>query len=247
MLSRETVLGALRAAAEPQPFVHAMWEGGAASFGRLDAYSDIDVQFDVDDDRVADTIALLDAALSALSPFEVRYELPQPTWHGHHQVFYRLARAGRFLLVDLVVMRHSNPKKFLEREIHGAPVVHFDRSHVTDAPPFDHAALAERLAARRKTLATTFDLFQSLVEKEILRGNPADAAAFYHAFTLRPLVEILRIRHCPARHDFHLRYYRIDLPPEVAARLETFCFFADLPALERKWREAQAWFAELIP
>jgi hypothetical protein len=244
-LSREAILAAIRAAVEPKPFVNAMWEGGAASFGRLDAYSDIDLQLDVEDDHVTEVVAMVDATLAALSPIDLRYELPQPTWHGHHQVFYRLADAGRFLLVDFVVMRQSNAKKFLEREIHGQPLVHFDRKNVTAAPVFDREALAQRLRSREASLRTTFDLFQSLVEKEVLRGNGAEAVAFYHAFTLRPLVEVLRIRHCPARHDFHLRYIRHDLPKDVAPRVERLAFATDLGDLESKWREAGRWFREL--
>jgi len=41
-VTRSSILSALRAALEPLPFVHAMWEGGAAAFGRVDEWSDGD-------------------------------------------------------------------------------------------------------------------------------------------------------------------------------------------------------------
>ena len=51
-LTRSAILTTLRQALEPLPYVHAMWEGGAAAFGRVDEWSDIDLQVDADDLRV---------------------------------------------------------------------------------------------------------------------------------------------------------------------------------------------------
>ena len=63
-----------------------------------------------------------------------------------------------------------------------------------------------------EALRTTFDLFQCLTKKSVARGQPLEAIAFHHASTLRPLVEPLRIRHCPQRHAFGLRLVHHDLP-----------------------------------
>ncbi|MBF8284247.1 MAG: Nucleotidyltransferase protein, partial [Anaerolineales bacterium] len=41
-ITRSSILTALRAALEPLPYVHAIWEGGAAAFGRVDEWSDCD-------------------------------------------------------------------------------------------------------------------------------------------------------------------------------------------------------------
>jgi hypothetical protein len=60
-----------------------MWEGGAAAFKRVDQWSDIDLQVDVADDRVADTFAVIEKTLTKLSPIGLKYALPSPTWHGH--------------------------------------------------------------------------------------------------------------------------------------------------------------------
>jgi len=96
-----------------------MWEGGAASFDRVDEWSDIDLQVDVEDERVDDVMELAGQVLAELSPIELQFALPQPTWHGHSQTFFWLHNAGPYLLVDFVVMKHSIPTKFLEYEIHG--------------------------------------------------------------------------------------------------------------------------------
>ncbi|MBL8057531.1 MAG: hypothetical protein JNK29_12565 [Anaerolineales bacterium] len=246
-LTREKILAGLRAALEPLEHVYALWEGGAAAFNRVDAWSDIDVMVDVEDERAAEVMALVEQTLAALSPITLKYETPQPAWHGHLQTFFQLQAAGPYLVVDLAVIRHSNPKKFLEPEIHGQALVHFDkRGVVAGAPALDPAALREQIAARRATLRVLFPLFQPLTTKELQRGNLMEAVAFYNGYTLRPLVEVLRMRHCPARYNFHTRYVYYDLPPEAVGRLERLFLPAGLADLTAKQAEAEAWFWELL-
>jgi hypothetical protein len=231
-LTREEILAALRARLEPLDYVQAMWEGGAAAFNRVDEWSDIDLQIAVDDDRVAEVFPIVEEVLRALSPIDLRYEIPQPAWHGHAQVFYRLSNASQFLLLDFVVMKRSNPLKFLEPEIHGNAVVHFDKSNVTQVEPLD--------------LRVNFDLFQSLTLKELERHNAIEALAFYQGFTLRPLVEFLRILYAPTRYNFHTRYVYYDLPADVVRRLETLFFVQNEDDLRAKREQAEQWFYEIL-
>jgi hypothetical protein len=242
MLTRETILKALKDALEPLDYVHAMWEGGAAAFDRVDQWSDIDLQVVADDDRVQDVLALVDQVLASLSPIELRYELPQPTWHGHWQVFYRLKNAGPFLMLDFVVIKLSNPKRFLESEIHGDAPVHFDKANIVTPPPFDAQAFADQIKARLETLRVTFDLFQVLTLKELHRGNWIEAISFYQSWTLRPLVEVLRMKYDPTRYNFHTRYVQYVLPPDVMQRLETLFFVSNPDDLRAKTIAAQQWF-----
>lgn len=246
-LTRETIVGALRAALEPRPEVYAFWEAGAAAFDRVDAWSDIDLMVDVEDEHAPAVLARIEQVLGALSPIPLKYEMPQPAWHGHLQGFYLLEAAGPYLVVDLAVIRHSNPKKFLEPEIHGRALVHFDkRNVVAGAPHLAEAELAEQLAGRRAALRVTFPLFQTLTTKELHRGNLMEAVAFYHSYTLRPLVEALRMRHCPARFNFHTRYVYYDLPAEVVRRLEPLFVPRDGADLAQKREAAEAWFWEVF-
>jgi hypothetical protein len=68
--------------------------------------------------------------------------------------------------------------------------------------------------------------------------------AYYQSFTLRPLVELLRIRYVPERHGFFLRYIDHDLPAEVVARLRPLTFVADLAALRAAQLAAERFFQE---
>jgi hypothetical protein len=245
-LTREHILTALQQAIEPLPYAHAMWQGGAAAFNRVDEWSDIDLQIDVDDERVAEACAVVEATLAERAPVALKFELPQPTWHGHYQAFYRFRDASEFLVLDLAVIKHSHPNKFLEREIHGEALVLFDKSGVVQAPPLDRAAWAAKLQERLATLRVTFELFQSLTTKELHRHNLMEAVAFYHGYSLRPLIELLRMRHSPARYNFHTRYVYYDLPADLVRTLEPMFFPRDAEDLRAKREQAARMFAEAL-
>jgi GrpB-like predicted nucleotidyltransferase (UPF0157 family) len=230
-VERADIVNMLRMALEPLEYAHAMWEGGAAGFGRVDAWSDVDLHVVVDDDRVAEAFAVAEQALTLLTPIDVKYELPQPTWHGHAQAFYRFRRASEFLLLDLVIMKQSDPNRFIHVPIHGLRRLVFDKTGVAEPPPFDDGAHLKQIENRLNTLRTTFPLFQSLTLKELNRGNDLEALGFYHSFTLRPLVEVLRIQHCAARYNFHSRYIHYDLPAEVVQQLRPMFFVASADEL----------------
>ncbi len=185
-------------------------------------------------------------AVQALSPIELKYELPQPTWHGHAQAFYRLRDASEFLLLDLVVIKHSNPNKFLQPEVHGSPLVHFDKCNVTQCPLLDRKAFVANLKGRLETLRVTFDLFQPLTLKELHRHNDIEALVFYQSAMLRPLVEVLRIKYQPARYNFHTRYLYFELPKVVTRKLEELFFVANREDLYRKRQTAERMFYEML-
>jgi hypothetical protein len=68
-----------------------------------------------------------------------------------------------------------------------------------------------------------------------------EAIAFYLNFALSPLVRLLRIEHCPWRHDFGLRYLHTDLPADVANRVTALlpgtADLADLSAACFAWTD----------
>ncbi|MBN2149636.1 MAG: hypothetical protein JW726_19770 [Anaerolineales bacterium] len=245
-LDRETILSALKETLEPLDYVYAMWEGGAAAFGRVDQWSDIDVQFDVQDGLADDVFARIEQKLASLSPIDLKLRTPSLPWPGIFQWFYRLKDAGPYLLIDTAIIDHSASEKLLQPEIHGEAVFYFDKKGVANLPPLDWEAWNTRLAERKQAMRVNFDMFQSLTLKEINRGNWLEAFGFYQAYTLRPLVEALRMRYAPARYNFHTRYVYYELPPEVVKRLESLYFASSGEQIRQKRQEAEQWFYTLL-
>jgi hypothetical protein len=245
-LSRDRIITTLVATLSRLDYVNAAWEGGAAAFDRVDEWSDIDLIIDVQDERADEAWGPIEQAIRTLGTIELCYPIPHPPLGLHAQRFYRLREAGPFLLLDLGLFKASTPDKLLDPATHGHAVVHFDRTGATRTPGVDAASRQAGLMARVDSLRVTFPLFQSLVTKELNRGNDIEALAFYHAWTLRPLVELLRIRHCPARYLFHTRYVQHDLPSAVVGRLSPMFFVRDAQDIAACRGEAERWVNALL-
>ena len=245
-LERQRIIDALAAGLPREPYILAASLGGSFATGRTDEFSDIDLGIIVEDDRVEDAFVHLDAVLTELSPIDVRHRLPDPTWHGHSQVFLRLADADPHHFVDVCVMKRTAPDKFGERERHGDPQVLFDPQGLMEIVPLDREALGKKMHARLQTLRETYSMFQPLVVRAVERGHAAEAAYWYMNLTLKGLVEILRMRHCPDRWDFGLRYLDRDLPAELRREVEELAYPQDPRELARFRERAAARFeAEL--
>ncbi|MGD8394696.1 MAG: nucleotidyltransferase domain-containing protein [Candidatus Eiseniibacteriota bacterium] len=241
-ITRQTIIEALGAAVEAAPFVRAAWLGGSDATGRTDRWSDIDLQLVAEDDRIEETYACVHDALEGLSPIELRYRFPMPTWHGHEQEILKLAGSDPWSIIDLVIIARSHPDRFLERERHGEPRVLLDRDGLVVPAALDRDAHLARLQARLATLRVTFPLFQSFATKAALRGHTADALQSYQAFTMRPLIELLRMRHCPERFDYGARYLDRDLPEALREEIETLVLVPALEELESRRQRAATLF-----
>jgi predicted nucleotidyltransferase len=219
-LARQEIIDALAAGLPREPYILAASLGGSFATGRTDEFSDIDLGIIVEDDRVEDAFRHLEAVLAELSPIDRKHRLPEPTWHGHSQVFLTLADADPHHFVDVCVMKRGAPDKFGEQERHGDPQILFDPQGLFATVPLDREALGKKMNARLQTLRETYLMFQPLVVRAVERGHPAEAAYWYLNLTLKGLVEILRMRHCPDRWDFGLRYLDRDLPAEARREVE---------------------------
>jgi hypothetical protein len=246
-MRRQQVIEVLRGALLPLPHVNAAWLGGSDAFGRADELSDVDLQVDVDDGHVAATFGAVEAALAAASPIVARLVMPMPTWHGHAQRFYRLRDTAEFTAVDVVVFERSDPRRYYNQpERHGRPLVLFDRAGVVRPVPLDPAELATTLARKVAGIRERLPFTLPQVAKDVRRGDALAALDSYQRHLLRPLVELYRVRHTPARHDFGTRYTGDDLPADVQGTLVELSFVADLDDLAAKLPRAERLLRDLL-
>jgi len=245
-LTRKDVIACLVRTLDPLEYVHALWEAGAPSYDRVDQWSDIDLYIVVEDDRIDEALKSVERSLSNLSKIDLKFRLPEPTWHGHSQAFYRLKETSPYLYIDLVAMKRSSKDKFLQFQIHGVPVVYFDKTGVVRDDTMDLESFLDGIEKRLETLKTLFAMFQIDILKELNRGNDLEAHTYYMNNTHRPLVEALRIKYNPFHHNFRTHYIHYELPAEVVKRLHRLTFIADSDELRERRVEAEEWFWDTV-
>lgn len=237
---RDRISRAVTDGLRPLPAVFAGWEGGSAAFGVVDAYSDIDLEYLVADDAsLEDLYASAERALETVSPITASHTPAKGR-------YYKLKDGGDFLLVDLVFFRIGDSDHDVDVERHGERVVLFDKDDWLRPRPLDEKALAVTRDQRYRELRTWFPMSQVFVRKAILRGQQVEAVNAFWACTLKPLADLLRMRYCPVRWDFGVRYLDRDLPPDVYAQVRDLAVVRDLADLEVKLASATAWGVALL-
>jgi len=245
-VTRNNVIETLVHALKPLDYAHALYEGGAIAFNRLDEWSDVDLYLVVDDDRVDEAFLVTEKALKTLTPIKQKYEVKQLPWPGVSQVFYKLVGASEYLLIDFAVLKLSTPERFLEPEIHGEAVFYFNKRDRIKVASLDNDRLRKTLQEKLPRLGDRFAMFNIFVQKEINRGNYVEALSLYHSLTLGSIADALRIRYSPFHHDFKTRYIQYELPKEIIKRLENLYFVRDREDLEKKYGEATEWLKEMM-
>ena len=166
---RDRISSAISNALRPLPAVFAGWEGGSAAFGAVDACSDIDLNYLVDDDASTDVLyTSAENALKMVSPITARHTAPPGR-------YYKLRDGGEFLFVDLCFFRAAAPDHYLDVERHGHIVPLFDKGDWLSRKFLDQDALSGRRDQRYRELQTWFPVSQSFVRKAILRCDQVEA------------------------------------------------------------------------
>ena len=228
------------------PSLQVVVVNGSAVSGGWDERSDLDVEAWCSGDAATTYDAVLALVRQELDVDHV-WQLPEATWPTGRQCFVHLQPDAADLsrptrLLDLVIQ--TTPDRLtMDTRRHGTPMVLHDPAGLLVLEDDDEAELAAQCeqavaqtAARRQTAAW-------LVERAIARGDLAEATVLHLRFALEPLVRLLRIQHCPARHDFGLRYLRTDLPAGMAERVEALLPGPDLVV---RTRAAFAWQDEVL-
>ncbi|MBN8597965.1 MAG: nucleotidyltransferase domain-containing protein [Planctomycetes bacterium] len=224
MLNREEIISGLRERLHENPEIRAIWLGGSDANKRADAWSDIDLMVIGAPGKTEAVAAAIERAVEEISPIRIRFRLPMPTWHGFEQAFYQLENAPEELMIDWLIVEEGKPHPWFEKERHGVGRVLFDKIGVVKEQSVDVDACRGAAAKKVSELRLKFPLYRHLPVKFARRGLPVDAAYFYQALVLRPLVDLLRCVHCVERHDFGFRYLRDDLPRDVYGEIERLCW-----------------------
>ena len=210
MKNRDDIIRTMSEAAESTQAVLSLWEEGSAAFGRSDEYSDVDLAAIVARGEVSTVADLLRHAAVRTAGQITESRLDHED--GSVQFYWSLEDTSQYHFVDLTLYEHTGEPRELCRDVHGDPVVHFNREKalqvVTDSLD-DRAARIRASLTEHRAMSRVAPV---LVERHIRRGHALHALGEYHRSILRPLVELLRIRHCPQRNSFYFTYAHWDLP-----------------------------------
>ena len=227
----------------------ACWVGGSAATGGYDDHSDLDLTVlaapgtfvRVFDDLVASLVA-------TFGPTSV-WRLPDATYADGRQLFATFdddpgALVGQTRLLDVVVHEATDEHRHIDVRRHGSLLVLF-------APDGLIVERHDDVTELRRGAAETVDQIRQrrlvaewLVNRAIARNHLPEAVSLYLRFALLPVVQLLRARDCPARHDYLFRYLHTDVDPGDAARVDAL-----LPGVERLRElsaECFAWQDELL-
>ncbi len=238
----------LTSQAEADEDAHCVWVGGSAATGGYDEWSDLDVDVLCTPGTSA---AVYERWLAkARTDFDVRdvWEVPEHVWPDGRQCFVNLQdRPGLLLeptrLIDLHVSDLSDQHSHLDVRRHGTPIVLHDPDGLLVLEEED---VSDALAAAVSQVRLRRTTDEWLVNRAIARGHVAEAVDFYLRFALASVVRLVRVEHCPWRHDFGLRYLRDDLPAEVADRIQELVPGATTASLEELSLRCYAWLDELL-
>jgi hypothetical protein len=237
---RDRITDAVCKALLPLPHVLAGWESGSVAFDLVDEYSDIDLNFLLDDAALVNPLyAVVESALDTVSPISVSHSAPPGR-------YYKLRDGGDFLLVDVCIFQTRAFSERLDVERHGKLRPLFDKGQWLRSDTSGVVSQVAPRAKRRDDLGEWFSVSQNFVRKAIIRGHEVEALAAFWGYTLKPLVELLRMRYCPARWDFGMRYLQRDLPRPVYDELRDIMFIGESVDLAEHQAKAVAWGERLL-
>jgi hypothetical protein len=238
----------LTAQAEADADVHCVWVGGSAATGGYDDWSDLDL--DVLCTPGTSTAVYTRWLARAHEDFDIRqlWAVPEHVWPDGRQCFLALQDRPGLLdeptrIIDLHVSDLSDKHSHLDVRRHGTPIVLYDPDRLIVLEPEDVSGSLETAVDQARQRRA---IDEWLVNRAIARGHVAEAVDFYLRFALGTLVLLVRVQHCPWRHDFRLRYLREDLPADVADQVEELVPGASPASLEELSMRCYAWIDELL-
>ena len=237
-MTRTTVRDKLASDLARSNSVLALWEGGSAAFGRADEHSDLDLALLYKLSARNEVWWVIDRAFDALGGVDLRWNDPKPFPGGGGKRIFRLKHAAS-LQVEVNLIPDTTTNLFNQPEIYGQVIILFDRpGRLAVPPPIDEKQrLRVRLALHQSIMR--WQINYARFRKELARSRPLDAFFMHYQMTIRPLLMVLNIRYRPYRWDFGLRYFKEELPPEIAKFIEWLLYVEAPEALEERFLAAE--------
>jgi hypothetical protein len=225
------------------------WIGGSAVTGGYDEHSDLDINVLAAPKTFARVFDDLVASLTSRFAVTSLWRLPDETYADGRQLFATFDGSPGALdrptrLLDVVVYEATDEHRHIDVRRHGTPLVRFDPDGLIVLRDDDEAGLRRGAEHTVDQIRQRRLVAEWLVNRAVARNHLPEAVSLYLRFALLPVVQLLRARDCPERHDYLFRYLHTDLKPGDAARVDAL-----LPGVDRLRElsaECFAWQDELL-
>ncbi len=214
--------------------IHTFWEGGSVATGFDDEYSDLDAAVICDDDYVEEVFDKTEKYLAETYGIKEKFRVPEPSWHGHSQVFYLLKGTPKFFYIDLLVEKLSASNRFMEPNRHGKSYIWFDKKSLMDDTPISEKDYKDKIVNKLRMFKDSFFINKIELEKQILRGREVDALDGYFKMIIGRLAFLFNVKNRPAKHDFGLLYSYREWSKEDHEFVKEMLYVKDLDDLRNK-------------
>jgi hypothetical protein len=240
---RQRIIAQVAAAARASADILALWEGGSAAFRHSDAYSDIDLEAVIRPGTRDSVVDALKSAVTAIA--SIAREFRPDESHGS-QYCWQLHGVPPWNFIDITFQDHRPSGHAIDTGLHGSPIIHVDKVGCVTLCKETASVRDARIRDVIVRAAAMCDLHPVLVEKQLQRGDLLQAFGEYQRFMVRPLIELLRAKHCPQRSSWQTTSITWDLPPDINQRLRGLVVVADIAAMRAQLAIVTAWKRALI-
>ena len=230
------------------PDVHCLWVSGSAATGGYDEWSDLDVDVLCTPGRSACGLRPVAGAGPCRLRRAQRVGGPRARLAGRTPVLPEPAGPPR---PPPRADPHRRPARL--RPVRQALAPRRTPARHPDRPARPRRAHRPRGGGRQGRPPGCRRPGQAAAGHRRVAGQPRDRARprrrgdrLLPELRSKTLVRLLRVEHCPWRHDFGLRYLRADLPADIADRVEELVPGATSASLEELSLRCFAWIDELL-
>lgn len=240
MLDRDQIIEYLREFGFAKSYVNAMWLEGADGIGQVDAYSDIDFWFDVEQTCQETFLYECIAELEKLAGIDsrvdnIRRNIAQSNIH--------LENTPEYLTLDICVQSHEirgmNVTCFVENDIAEQPLILFDKKNIIS---FREEMINEEEIRKAFWDSKNRILQMSRVRKYIHRNQYLEAYGKYLENVAEPLVSMARLLYTPRHYEYALCHISRHLPEETVGELMPFFQVTSLEEIETNLQRADQLF-----
>lgn len=231
MFTREAAVNEVKKKVLSMNNITAAWEGGSVATGFDDDYSDLDLCMLCKEEHKEEILEEMVTFLKETFGMERMYRLPEPTYHGFSQVFFKTKNTPELFYVDFAVMGEDVEDKYIEENRHGIGRVWVDKYKLDPSPRPDDRIKDVADGLYKGTVEKDFILILEL-KKQIKRQMFSEAFPLYMSFIARCVVTLMNIKYRPAKADFGMRYIYRDYPKDEYLFIENALRVNDMKSLE---------------